>query len=238
MSGPTAAPIPPHLRRAEVERLYAEHDYMTAYRLHTDLRVLADPHAAVGSLWDEIGTLQFEYLRRDGLRPDHDLLDLGCGTLRGGRHFIRYLDAGRYTGLDISPEALAYAAGLVEAEGLSAKRPRLLLGAVDHLRLVEVGAAGFDAVLAQSVFTHLPEPLIDECFANLGRVMKDDARFYFTFAESPEPLRRTVKDFSYPFAFFESRARAHGLRAERRDDYGHPRDQVMAVARREGGPRA
>ena len=51
------AKTPPHLRRAAVEQLYAEHDYMTAYRMHTDMRVLHDPHAAVGSMWEEIGTL-------------------------------------------------------------------------------------------------------------------------------------------------------------------------------------
>jgi SAM-dependent methyltransferase len=142
-----------------VDRLYAEHDYMTAYRTHTDMRVLHDPHAAVGSMWEEIGTLQFDYLVRNGLKPDHRMLDIGCGTLRGGRHFIRFLDIGRYTGTDISPRALEYAERLVAEEGLSDKRPVFILDRDMRLRFEELEGS-FDCILAQSVFTHLPEDLI------------------------------------------------------------------------------
>src|ERR1700745_2047005 len=32
----------------------------------------------VGGLWEEIGTLQFEFMKRMGLRPESLLLDVGC----------------------------------------------------------------------------------------------------------------------------------------------------------------
>jgi hypothetical protein len=57
---------------------------------------------AVGGLWDEIGRLQFDYFVSQGLVPHHRLLDLGCGSLRGGVHFIAYLDPDRYSGVDRS----------------------------------------------------------------------------------------------------------------------------------------
>lgn len=38
----------------------------------------------VGGMWDEIGTLQFVFLRDHGLEPSQRLLDVGCGALRGG----------------------------------------------------------------------------------------------------------------------------------------------------------
>ena len=84
--GRTAIPLP-------------DDEFMPAYRARTDARVLEDPQAAIGGMWEEIGQLQFDYLRNDGLRPDHSMLDIGCGTLRGGRHFIAWLSPGKYTGL-------------------------------------------------------------------------------------------------------------------------------------------
>ena len=56
----------------------------------------------IGGHWEALGKLQFDYLVANGLKPGHRLLDIGCGTLRGGRHFIRYLAPGGYTGIDIS----------------------------------------------------------------------------------------------------------------------------------------
>lgn len=215
--------------REEVARLYAENDYMEAYRRHTDLRVRADPHDAVGGMWEEIGGLQFDYLVGKGLKPDHRLLDIGCGTLRGGRHFIRYLDPGGYTGLDISPEALAYAGQLIRDEGLAAKQPELVLDRDMRLRFEEFDRP-FDFLLAQSVFTHLPIDGIAECFENLHRVMGPASAFYFTYVEAPEPTARTQKDFSYPLALFEELARWGGLRIEGLGDFAHPRGQVMARA--------
>jgi hypothetical protein len=50
--------------------------------------------SVVGGLWDEIGRLQFNFLVAQGLKPEHYLLDVGCGTFRGGVHFIRYLETG------------------------------------------------------------------------------------------------------------------------------------------------
>lgn len=43
------------------------------------------PHrGAVGGMWDQIGKLQFEFMVKHGLKPEHKFLDIGCGSLRGG----------------------------------------------------------------------------------------------------------------------------------------------------------
>jgi hypothetical protein len=81
-----------------IEQLYKQKKYLAAYSEHTNIRVELNPHLAVGGMWEEIGKLQLDFLVNQGLRPTHKFLDIGCGTLRGGRHFIRYLDAGNYAG--------------------------------------------------------------------------------------------------------------------------------------------
>src|SRR5215472_262077 len=60
----------------------------------------------VGGLWEEVGQLQLDFLVAQGLMPHHRLLDIGCGSLRGGVKLIRYLCAGHYAGIDLHESLL------------------------------------------------------------------------------------------------------------------------------------
>lgn len=217
--------------RSEVQRLYEELPYLEAYREHTDIRVQEDPELAIGGMWDEMGRLQFDYLVDNGLRPDHSMLDIGCGTLRGGRHFIRFLQPGGYTGLDISPKALEAAAALVEEEGLTEKEPHLVLNESLSLTFDELEGRRFDVLLAQSVFTHLPKEEIRTCFQHLHEVVAPGATFFFTYFSAPVPVKRGLKGFAFPATTFERLAEEVGATVETRGDYDHPRSQRMAVLR-------
>lgn len=219
--------------QAVVDRLYEEKDYLDAYSRHTDIRVQSDPHAAVGGLWEEIGKLQFDFLCGKGLQPSHNMLDLGCGTLRGGRHFIRYLEPGHYTGLDISQKAIQFGNDLVRQEGLSAKQPRLVLSKRKDLRFLEFAGETFDFILAQSVFTHLKPEHISECFQHVSRIMNKDSVFYFTYFLADSHKQTSQKDFRYPFSFFQSLAEENSFDLKDcSDEYPHPRDQKMAEMRK------
>jgi SAM-dependent methyltransferase len=106
-------------------------------------------------MWEEIGSLQFDFLVRQGLQPNHYLLDVGCGSLRGGIHFVRYLDTGHYFGIDISKELLDAGKYELEINRLTSKNPVLCeMGDFDFPSLAQT----FDYALAQSVFTHLKKP--------------------------------------------------------------------------------
>jgi hypothetical protein len=63
-------------------------------------------HGRVGAphLWRMQRAFQIDFLQRMGLDRQHHLLDLGCGTLRGGLPLIAYLSAGNYTGIDVRAE--------------------------------------------------------------------------------------------------------------------------------------
>lgn len=86
----------PRNRDARVRELYVDRPFVAAYRDHMNLRIRSDPHAAIGGNWEEMGQMQLDFLVARGLAPHHRLLDLGCGTLRAGRHFIRLLEAGNF----------------------------------------------------------------------------------------------------------------------------------------------
>ena len=211
-----------------IKKLYEENEYLEAYSQHTDLRVEADPKLAVGGMWEEIGQLQFDFLINKGLQPHHTMLDVGCGTLRGGRYFMKYLDTGNYYGIDISPKAIAYAKKLVQQEGLTEKDPHLLVSEQKDLKFRNFSGETFDYLLAQSVFTHLKPEHIEECFENIGRIMHDSSIFYFTYFQAEEYRQTALKGFRYPFNFFESVAQQNGFQLQDfSEEYGHPRAQLM-----------
>src|SRR5574341_885583 len=136
----------------------------------------------VGGMWEEIGQLQLEFLKQRGLLPEHTLLDIGCGCLRGGIHFIRYLHSGHYYGLDINSSLIE--AGKVELKSarLLDKNPHLLVN--DKCEFSRFGA-NFDFALAASVFTHLFMNHISRCLVEVKKVLKPNGRFYATFFQAP-----------------------------------------------------
>jgi len=216
-------------------KMYRRMDYLEAYSKDTDILVERDPHSAIGGRWEEMGRLQFDFLVDKGLKPHHRLLDIGCGTLRGGRLFISYLNAGNYSGIDISSKAVEYGRQLVEREGLSEKKPQLIVSKNKDLKFIGFDSVQFDYLLAQSVFTHLKPEHIEECFQNIGGIMHEYSLFFFTYNEALEFKQTWFKGFSYPLSYFQSLADQHKFVIENcSEEYKHPRGQrMMMISRRE-----
>jgi hypothetical protein len=165
----------------------------------------------VGGLWKELGRLQFEFLQTEGLQPHHYLLDVACGSLRGGVYFIPYLDAGHYLGID--KEETLIRAGIdreLTREQCELKNPRF--------------------VVSDSFEFHKFDQQCD--FALAQSLIRDDVAFYATFFEARSPVSNpdTPCDqgyFPYSRAEMTRFGTAHGWRAEYVGDWGHPRGQVM-----------
>jgi len=141
---------------------------------------------AVGGLWDEIGQLQVDFLISQGLMPHHRLLDIGCGSLRGGVKLIKYLDAGHYAGVDLHESLLnaGYDIELAEA-GLRHKLPRSNL-VVDGEFDFSWCPMRVDFALAQSVFTALPLNFCRICLEQLPNFVVRDGNFFVSTFEIPD----------------------------------------------------
>lgn len=185
----------------------------------------------VGGRWDEIGTLQFDFLVAQGLRPEHVLLDIGCGALRGGLHFIRYLSPGNYLGLDKHHELIE--AGISElGEGvLEERKPEFVVA--DNFAFGRFSKPA-DYAIAQSVFTHLTLRDVRRCLRRLSKA-SPGCRLYATYFEGsrrnnpPESNSRLV--FRYSRSNLERIAEQTGWRCSFIGDWGHPRDQQMVLLR-------
>ena len=210
------------------------------YGALVDRRAETDPVSAVGGLWDELGALQIDFLRSRGLRPDHTLLDYGCGCLRGGLHFIRYLDAGNYAGVDVSVAILDAGRGFLAEAGLEDKEPTVQR--VDDLSFGWFGDRTFDFVFAQSVFTHLPTDAVRTVIANVPRVLGPTSEMYATFFEVGANVPFSDADDADPgdvcFTLAPEEVVTegawHGLTVDvlSTTDYPHPRGQRMLRVRR------
>jgi len=84
--------------------------YLEVYRKRMDKQIKLRPEDSrwrpKTGRWDKAGNIQFQFLIQEGLKPELTLLDIGCGPLRAGLLFIKYLAPGNYTGIDISQEAI------------------------------------------------------------------------------------------------------------------------------------
>lgn len=178
--------------------------------------------------------MQLDFLVAQGLKPDHTLLDLGCGGFRAGVHLIGYLDPGNYYGFDINGDLME--AGY-ERELNDDQRSRVPM---ENLRVTDRFDADFgvrfDMAIAQSVFTHLTLNSIRLCLYRLAKVMKDDGRLFATFFEEPPnfPLDGIVGNrhtecnvyWQYRDDLYWA-ARYSPWEVRYIGDWNHPRDQVM-----------
>lgn len=134
--------------------------------------------------YDLFSHMQFSLMTLLGLRQDHALLDIGCGSLRGGKLFIVYLLPGRYFGIE--PEEWLVREGLERELGrelAQAKRPEFRFSS--EFPCTDFGVQ-FDYVLAQSIFSHASVAQIRRCLTEARAAMKPAAIFAASFLEGED----------------------------------------------------
>ena len=208
---------------------YRNRPYLEYYRAVMKERARRDPKDAVGGRWELGGEGQIALLKRYGLKPNHTVLDIGCGSLRGGLNIIKYLDTGNYIGVDISEEILEAGKTFLRDSGLEQKKPMLLR--TDNIEFREVRDRTFDYLLAISVLTHMPPEDIEKLFSNLHKVMKESTVFLTTvFLSKTGDVYSTVmkRNFFYPFEWLESTGARYGLKVER-DITGDAKQNLLKI---------
>jgi SAM-dependent methyltransferase len=172
-------------------------------------------HGRVGAphLWRMQREFQIHFLQRMGLSGTHQLLDLGCGTLRGGLPLIQYLSAGNYTGVDVSAEIIEEARRELAEARLLERYPRL--ECVASLAELELRSS-YDFIWAFSVLMHLEDGELADAIAFAARHLRERGVFYAnvhlgtgrlgTWAGFPVLAR--------PLREYEVLAREAGLRVE------------------------
>lgn len=138
---------------------------------------------AVGGDFETVGALEYYLLIQNQLRPDHTVIDVGCGSGRLAFKLRNFL-SGRYIGIDVVPELYKYAekiCGRPDWEFLRA--PGLTIPKENNLA---------DFICFFSVFTHLLHEESYQYLKEAKRVIKPGGKIIFSFLEFAVPSHWTM----------------------------------------------
>lgn len=157
-----------------------------------------------GGDFRKIGEDLAALLIRHGLRPDHRVLDIGCGVGRVAIPLTRYLTSGTYDGFDVVKRSIRWC-----RRNLTPAHPNFRFALADvynsHYNRRGISAsqyrfpyagASFDFVFATSVFTHLDPAAARNYLREAQRVLRPGGTFLATFFLLDEPLERPALDFA------------------------------------------
>ena len=129
--------------------------------------------------YDLVSSMVFNLLTCLGLRQDHKVLDIGCGSLRVGRLLIPYLNAGNYFGVE--PNSWLVDDGIKNETGrdqIEIKRPTFSF----HDSLEEFKTPlKLDFAIAQSIFSHCGKDLIEAWLSQVSFHLKNNGALIATF---------------------------------------------------------
>lgn len=161
------------------------------------------------------GVNLMEILYSYGLRPEHSLLDVGCGIGRLAIPMTQFMtDEGAYFGLDINLSGIAWC-----HENLTQKYPNFEFAVInaknqhyghqyeygnDTMQTASIPIKPdrrFDAACTFSLFTHLLWPEVDQYFRIVGPLLKRGAFFLSSLYLMTPAAKQGVAAGTSPFAF-------------------------------------
>lgn len=214
-------------------KFFKKEDILKAPKLEGEKGIKEVGHRKyVGGMWDEIGPLQFRFLVNQGLKPNNILLDIACGSLRAGVHFIPYLDKGNYLGIEKESKLVELGKSKeLSASILKDRSPEFVISRNFEFSKFSKSA---DFAIAQSLFTHLPTSLINLCLSNLKDYFSPKGKFYATYFISDEKwdnpkLPHDHDVFRYTKEEVLEFGTKNGWHATYIGDWNHPRGQKMVM---------
>ena len=198
-----------------------------AQKLYKSVGFTGGPPALFGA----VGRETIVTLLECGLLPTHNLLDFGCGALRLGWWLMRFMDTGRYYGIE--PNSRWLEAGkeiVIGRDLLDLKKPHFSNNS-DHR--MDVFGVKFDAVVARSILTHLTPAAMAILFEQFASNSNPDAFFLASYWQhrthngkdivvgeklfKEKPRQGGGLNVTYKFKTIEAIAREAGLSIEKLD---------------------
>lgn len=170
-------------------------------------RLVGPPH-----VWKMKRDFQIRFLKSRDLRPEHYLLDIGCGSLRGGIPLIEYLGKGHYVGVERQKDVLDEGRRELRKAELTWKEPLLLTSAEFSAERL---AVRFDFVWAFSVLIHLTDALLNETLDIVSNSLTEHGVFYanVNVGDRPEGNWRGFPVVWRSMDFYRETCFRHGLLA-------------------------
>jgi SAM-dependent methyltransferase len=152
--------------------------------------------------WWKAGESDFRsYLRRFGMQAHDRLVDYGCGSLRVGAHFIRYLQHDRYFGLDVTMDFIELGIAEIGDELIREKRPRF--GPLEEGPIGEAADFAPDWVIATACAFQIHPDDKPEFFGNIKRIAhRPGCTVCFDAKVAPEHFRYRNSAWAWPLEHY------------------------------------
>lgn len=177
------------------------------------------PHATLGGNlkrgdFGSSGSRVYETLLDLGLKPEHTVVDYGCGTLRVGVHVISHLDPGNFWGMDIAEFLLDKGRDLIGSEVVESKKPNL--GVIGPEFVEKAASTNPDFVYSIAVLIHVHPDEASEFFDNLGQLLAAGGTLYMTAkcVEGDETVQYAGRSWAYGLERVRSEFAKRGLTME------------------------
>lgn len=183
--------------------------------------------------FDLIAATTFNLLTTLGLRQQHSLLDVGCGSLRIGRLLIPYLNKGKYFGIE--PNEWLVKEGIKREIGetlVQIKDPTFFFS--DSPTTLSRAGVRFDFAVAQSIFSHCGLDLIAQWLSGISQSLVETGALVATFLPSEQDSTRTGWIYPECVNFRLSTLKNLATEANLRFDvlnWKHPRQQWALFAK-------
>jgi cyclopropane fatty-acyl-phospholipid synthase-like methyltransferase len=146
-----------------------------------------------------------DILLTHGLKPEHVVVDYGCGSFRLGKALIEYLAPGNYWGLDVTDEFFSTGMELLEPELKLTKRPHAHVITSENLAVARDARPDF--IISWHVCSKVPPARLPDYFGKITSLMgpgslalvhfpeasKRKRQSRFSWAESRELIDRVIR---------------------------------------------
>lgn len=167
---------------------------------HHSLGKNIDGRGEDNDFWQAGAHKATKYIRTAQVTPQSRVIEYGCGSLRIGAHFIRFLEPGNFFGLDVIEDFYEIGKELIGPQLLQEKAPRF--GVIGTEAVAEAEAFQADLVFCSAVCVHVHPSEIASYFHTLTRLCrKPRARLLFDTSLSEAPLRYRHRSWAWPLGF-------------------------------------
>lgn len=185
-------------------------------------------HGLVGQadIWEVQGKFQIEFLKQMGLKSTDKLLDIGCGTMRGGRYIVEYLDISNYYGIDTREHIISEGFKELEEENLKHKEANLIC--FNTFERLGNFSFKFDVIWSFATLIHMEDNILNDCFRHVSDNLKETGVFYANVNITETPFQRSWEGFPLMFkklSFYEEMGGKYSLKVENIGtihSFGHP----------------
>ncbi|MEO9827662.1 MAG: class I SAM-dependent methyltransferase [Paracoccaceae bacterium] len=126
--------------------------------------------------WHEHRRFQMEFLKQNDLNPSIRFLEIGSGPLTLGIPMIKFLNKGKYTGVDVRESVMSIAYREIAKENITGKNPTLIVS--DDFGDEELGDKCFDTVWSFSVLFHLNDDQVSRLFDVISKKLDVNGRYF------------------------------------------------------------